>query len=181
MRKNEPLYVIYDDQTTHRASCDQDDLLDNERNFMKKYYNDNGSHDHYRHYFGYMGPRLKPRLFMLPKHANVSVTSYARYWNDVKTQDSQDVELIVQSVCAEPRVYVIDNFLSSYEVDTIIQQAQPLMHPSVIGTTADGGMRLSHVRTSTNAWLKRSSFSNTYPNTPSDLSVNYCFFLKYIY
>ena len=117
-----------------------------------------------------MGPRPKPRLFMLPKHANVSVTSPARYWGDMTTQESQDVELIVQSVCAEPRVYVIDDFLSSYEVDAIVQLALPLMQPTVVGTSADGGRRLSHVRTSTNAWLKRSS-SNTSTNTPSNTSV----------
>ena len=155
VHEDEPLYVVYDDQNTHRASCDQEDLLANEQNFLKKYHKDNN--DYYRHYFGYMGPRPKPRLFMLPKHANISVSSQARYWRDVATQDPQDVELVVQSVCAEPRVYVIDNFLSPYEVDVIVQQAQPLMQRSVIGTTSDGGSRLSHVRTSTNTWLKRSS------------------------
>jgi prolyl 4-hydroxylase len=94
---------------------------------------------------------------MWPAHTTASVTSKARYWTDKLVQERDDVRLTVQAVSAEPKIFIIDDFLSAYEVESIINLARPKLERSLVGSLADGGLRESHVRTSSNTWLRRSS------------------------
>ena len=149
------MYVVYDDQVNYKASEDDEDLLARERAFMDSYIKDTG--DHWRHYYGYLGERHKPRSFMWPPHITAGVTSKARYWTDKLVQESDDVRLTVRAVSAEPRIFVIEDFLSSYEVASLINLAKGKLERSLVGNFADGGSRESHVRTSSNTWLRRSS------------------------
>ena len=57
----------------------------------------------------------------------------------------------------EPRVFIIENFLSSYEARVIIDTAIPRLINSTVGNKDGGGTRASDTRTSSNAWISRTT------------------------
>ena len=60
-------------------------------------------------------------------------------------------------VSLEPRVFIIENFLSSYEARVIIDTAIPRLINSTVGNKDGGGTRASDTRTSSNAWISRTT------------------------
>lgn len=55
----------------------------------------------------------------------------------------------------EPKVFIIENFFSDYEGETIIQLAKDKVKESLVGNKEAGGARTSDTRTSKNTWLGR--------------------------
>ena len=152
----EQTYVIHDDTSRHRPSADDVELWARERCFLDEYRQRSGG-NHWRHHYGFMGPRGAPKLPSWPADVDGRVTSSARYWTDETHRAQGDVQLRVRSVCAAPRIYLIEDFLAPFEVDAIVAQAAPTLARSLVGTVSDGGSRESHVRTSRNTWLRRNS------------------------
>ena len=63
--------------------------------------------------------------------------------------------LTLEVVSLKPRVFIIENFLSDFEVEEIIRIAIPLQGGSQVGNVDGGGVRKSETRTSKNSWIKR--------------------------
>lgn len=146
------------------------DAADKEEAFLAGYYKQHGTH-WYQYYGpqlvgagrgsrGAVGPRPAPALFMWP--ANLvgevhSVTSGEGYWTcDGAVRECQSgdpVALQLEVLSTKPKVYIIEDFLSSYECENIIQVAEPRMRGSTVGE-AQGAHTVS-TRTSSNAWLAR--------------------------
>ena len=142
-----------------------------EEAFLKTYYDQH--HTHWYHYYGpqllgsgrgnigNVGPRSAPSLFMWPAN-NVgevhSVTSGEGYWScdgvARECQSEDPVPLQLEVLSTSPKVYIIEDFLSSYECESIIQVANPRMGTSTVGD-GERGAHLTSARTSSNAWLAR--------------------------
>jgi hypothetical protein len=155
----EQTYVIHDDVMQYRPSAEDTELCDREQRFLTQYRAQRGG-ENWRHYYGFMGPRGAPKLPSWPANTDARVTSGARYWTGPDSRapaGEEEVQLRVRSVCGAPRIYVIEDFLSAYEVDAVVASAAPTLTRSLVGTTSDGGSRESHVRTSSNTWLPRNS------------------------
>jgi hypothetical protein len=132
---------------------------DKEHAFMDEYFARTGIH--WRHFYGPEGPRPPPILYMHPAErvGDVHATSSSHgYWvcegekEDCQTSAPVDMQLEVVSLL--PRVFVIDHFLSDFEVEEIIKLAAPAVHQSVVGDPSTGVLTSSS-RTSSNAWIKR--------------------------
>ncbi len=64
--------------------------------------------------------------------------------------------LELEVVSTAPKAFVIQNFLSHYEADFIIQQSKSKLHASSVGDSS-AGIFQSGTRTSLNAWLSKDS------------------------
>ena len=71
-------------------------------------------------------------------------------------QAKEPVSLTLEVVSLRPRVFIIKDFLSDFEVEEIIRIAIPLQGSSQVGNRDGGGVRKSETRTSKNSWVKRS-------------------------
>jgi len=85
---------------------------------------------------------------MLARHCN-------RTAEECQSKDPVPINLEVVSL--QPRVFIIPNFLSEFEVEEIIRIAIPLQGGSQVGNADGGGVRKSDTRTSKNSWIKRST------------------------
>ena len=88
------------------------------------------------------------------------------YWlckdtEKVCEQSTEEIELFLEVLSLEPRAFVIENFLSDYEAQTIIDTATPKLGKSTVGNAEQEGKREDRSRTSRNAWVSRDSNSVT--------------------
>jgi prolyl 4-hydroxylase len=72
-------------------------------------------------------------------------------------QSKDPIKLELEVVSLKPRVFIIDNFLSAYEADHIVDTAKPQVRKSFVGNEEGGGIRESSTRTSYNTWIPRST------------------------
>lgn len=72
-------------------------------------------------------------------------------------QTKGDLNLELEVISTHPKVFVIPNFLSDYEVEAIKNFAKPKVKRSSVGSQDGGGARNSDTRTSRNTWVPRSS------------------------
>mmetsp|Transcript_18595 Transcript_18595/g.25684 ORF Transcript_18595/g.25684 Transcript_18595/m.25684 type:complete len:532 (+) Transcript_18595:25-1620(+) len=127
--------------------------------FMAEYLNRTGIR--WRHYFGPDGPRPPPSLHMWPAN-NIGevhkVVSHEGKWicngTSEECQSKDPVPINLEVVSLQPRVFIIPNFLSDFEVEEIKRLAEPGMVLSQVGDVAAGAFE-SGTRTSRNAWLQR--------------------------
>jgi prolyl 4-hydroxylase len=138
-------------------------LAEEERKFNEEYKQRTGID--WRHYYGPNGPRAPPVLHM---HAadfigqTHTVTSSEGHWSCNITgrtdcQSTKPVEMTLEVVSQAPRAFVIEHFLSDFEVDEIVKYAEPRIRASTVGNDDGGGVRSSDTRTSHNTWIKRQS------------------------
>ena len=73
-----------------------------------------------------------------------------------RCRHSEPVKLDLEVVSLAPRAFIIPNFLSDFEADSIVKQARPHIATSSVGD-ADVGIQNSDTRTSKNTWLNRYS------------------------
>jgi len=159
MRQDQVLYVIRDPQ--HPAPQHMLDHEAKEEKFMAEYEANNHGVQ-WRHYFGPEGPRAPPSMFMWPA-AYVGqmhqVRSTEGYWScrgpASLCQSPKPVDLKLETISIGPRAYVIENFLSDFEAEEIINIADPMMKVSTVGNKDGGGQRTDSTRTSRNAWVGR--------------------------
>ena len=76
-------------------------------------------------------------------------------------QDTQPVNLTLEVVSLQPRVYIIENFLSHYEADRLIELSKDKLGISTVGNDDGGGARTDATRTSMNTWLGRKTSRET--------------------
>jgi len=157
MRKDQALYVI--DHPLYKAPQELRDSSHRETQFMSEYLNRTGIQ--WRHYFGPDGPRPPPSLFMWPATRTGQVhqiESDQGYWTCGGTKDDcqskEPVSLQLEVVSLLPRVFIIEKFLSDFEVGTIIDIAKPRISDSIVGSPSTGAYK-SSTRTSLNAWIPR--------------------------
>jgi hypothetical protein len=161
VERGKTLYTFFEDPAYFDPSCDDIELLEREQLFMDQYHRETGRP--WIHHFGFLGPRARPSLPMWDTSEGVGtvhrVESSAGYWRRGATcdvQESGSLRLTLTAVSSSPRVFVIENFISSFEADALIKQAAPRLALSTVGSPLEG-MRQSSVRTSTNTWLERES------------------------
>lgn len=161
MDKNKVLYVIEDPNKP--APAMMLDHVQKDNSFREAYFNRTGLM--WRHYYGPNGPRPPPTLFMWPATTigeNHDITTTHGYWscND-ETQNCQetteDLNLQLKVVSLQPRVFLIENFLSDFEADHIVDYAKSRIKDSIVGSEDGGGAMKSNTRTSKNTWVPRST------------------------
>ena len=93
------------------------------------------------------GPRPPPILFHWPAPqigAVHEVTTLQSYWKcsgPMETcQSKESVKLQLEVVSQEPRVFIIPNFLSDFEAETIIEHARPKIDVSQVGNYDAGNV-----------------------------------------
>jgi prolyl 4-hydroxylase len=67
------------------------------------------------------------------------------------------ITLQLQTISLTPRAFLIENFISNYESEHLIQLASPKITASVVGQADSGGIFKSTTRTSSNTWVRRST------------------------
>lgn len=72
-------------------------------------------------------------------------------------QSMSPVPLTLEVVSTEPKAFIIENFLSDFEADSIVAFAKPRIAESTVGNRDAGGVRASTTRTSRNTWIPRHS------------------------
>lgn len=132
-----------------------------EEAFIAEYFNRTGIP--WRHYFSAEGqPRAPPSLFMWPVREIGDVhrvVSGQGYWKcdgpKAQCQDGAPVTLELEALSLQPKVFVIERFLSESECSSIIGFARPRLHHSQVGNADAGGILSSSTRTSSNTWIPR--------------------------
>lgn len=76
-------------------------------------------------------------------------------------QESNPVNLTLEVVSLQPRVFIIENFLSTYEADRLIELSKDKLGISTVGNDDGGGARTDATRTSMNTWLGRKTSRET--------------------
>mmetsp|Transcript_17097 Transcript_17097/g.28558 ORF Transcript_17097/g.28558 Transcript_17097/m.28558 type:complete len:555 (+) Transcript_17097:56-1720(+) len=120
------------------------------------------------HHFGLRtGPRHPPSLYMWPAQRlgqTHSVTTPEVYWackgaakecRSPKLSSQLSLSLQLQVVSRTPRVFLIPDFLHTFEADHLVFLAKSRTKASSIGSFASGGVYSDETRTSRNAWLPR--------------------------
>ena len=163
MSKDKTLYLIED--PLYPAPQHVLEFSRQEEAFHEEYYKQTGIH--WRHYYGPDGPRPPPTLYMWPaeKIGQVhKVVSPEGYWacdgTEGQCQSDKPVELELELVSIEPRVFIIPKFLNDFEVGEIIKLARPHIKQSHVGDVEVGVLN-SDTRTSKNAWIPRTSSAIT--------------------
>jgi len=160
MTQDQVLYIVKDNKNPppihileHRQK---------EEVFLKEYLNKTAIP--WRHYYGANGPRPGPIHHMWPANriGDVhEVESSEGHWvcKGIKAicQLRRAAQLKLEVVSTSPRVFIIQKFLSDFEVNEIIALAKPKIADSTVGQQDGGGTRKSETRTSQNAWIPRSS------------------------
>ena len=138
------------------------DLAQEEAKFVKDYKQRTGID--WKHYYGPKGPREKPALHMWPTEyigQNHTVVSSEGYWRCNRTSQechsASPVTLQLEVVSQRPKAFIIEDFLSAFEADAIVEYAKPRIAESTVGNKDGGGVRTSSTRTSRNTWNSRSS------------------------
>lgn len=154
MDKDTVFYPVVD--PLHPPPQDLQDLLTKHEAFDREYFQRTGLH--WRHYYGFDGPRPPPSLYMWPAPNighNHTVVSSEGLWSCSGSkhtcQSADPLEMTLEVVGIAPRVFIIPNFLSDFEVSEIIRIAQPKIKESTVGQAEAGGVRKSGTRTSLNA------------------------------
>ena len=108
-----------------------------EEAFLNEYANKTGIA--WRHYYGPEGPRPPPILFMWPTKEVGDVHSLVSsngYWtcdgNKETCQSKSPIEFKLECASLAPRVFMIENFLSDYERNKIIRDAQSKLSPRFV-------------------------------------------------
>lgn len=163
MQPDVPLYVIED--PLHPAPAALKERTAAELKFHEEYFRRTGIL--WKHYYGPEGPRPPPKLFMWPAKSVGEVhrvTSHHSYWrcagSAASCQDSGPLGLELEVVSLQPRAFVINDFLSDFEVSHIISLAKPTLSHSSVGDSETGAFE-SNTRTSSNTWLPRHSSAIT--------------------
>lgn len=180
MDKNRVLYLVQSDR--HPVPQNLQDLTANETKFMTEYKARTGIN--WRHYYGPLGPRPPPTLFMWPA-AEIGqrhkISSTEGFWHcrdntEYKGHASKSsasaaaanacqhphgAEFELEVISLEPRVFLIKNFFSAVEADEIIAKASARLEESTVGNKDAGGSRKSDTRTSRNSWVKRQTSAIT--------------------
>jgi prolyl 4-hydroxylase len=160
MRKEQALYLVEDPDFPPPAELRQQ--IDNELKYIEEYTNRTGVV--WRHYYGPLtnGPRSPPKLYMwsTPEIGYIHrTTSDAGFWScsgpASTCQSKEKLDLQLQVVSIEPKVFVIENLFSDFEADHIMKVAFDKLGLSLVGNKEAGGARTSETRTSRNAWLAR--------------------------
>lgn len=155
------LYIINDE--LNPASQDIIDETNREVQFMEDYYARTGLQ--WRHYFnGKKGiPRPPPISYMWPANQTGQVhiaTSSEGFWHcktsKAECQSSEITKFELEVISTQPRAFIIKDFLSSFEIDEIVNLAKPGLHKSEVGDS-EAGVFESNTRTSTNSWIGRDS------------------------
>jgi len=81
------------------------------------------------------------------------VRSFVGYFEDEETQSEEPVDLKIVVVSIRPRVMLIENLLSPFEVQHILKLGESVLARSRVGNGADGFQ--SDTRTSDNGWISR--------------------------
>jgi prolyl 4-hydroxylase len=179
--KDKVLYLVRDeDEPPPQRLLDS---TEEELSFMREYKERTGIH--WRHYYGPNGPRGPPELHMWPAneigHVH-RVTTEAGYWQSGDCGEEEEVEgggglfgmfssapkkgpckkpgplnLTLEVISTAPKAFVIENFLSEYEADKIIEMSKNNLGISTVGNDDGGGARTDATRTSMNTWLGRQS------------------------
>lgn len=138
------------------------DHRDREEAFMAEYLARTGRQ--WRHYFGPDGPRGPPGHFMWPAQHKGQVHEIASsegFWHckgsKAECQSSSPVQLRLEVLSTAPKVFVVPQFISDYEVDAILAVAKPRVADSFVGNNDGGGARKSDTRTSKNTWIPRTT------------------------
>ena len=104
-----------------------------------------------------LSPTLSPHL---TPPISATVESPEGVWHcegkESRCRHSDPIKLDLEVVSLTPRAFIIPNFLSDYEADSIVKQASPHIATSSVGD-ADVGIQNSDTRTSKNTWLNRYS------------------------
>lgn len=78
----------------------------------------------------------------------------------INCQMHSGVTLDLEVVSLQPRVFVIENFLSDFETEEIVRLAMPKLQHSSVGD-GQSGVFTSETRTSSNSWVARRSSAVT--------------------
>lgn len=164
VHKNQVLYLIRDDGFP--PTKEFEDYTDAEMAFMSKYKNETGVD--WRGFYGKNGPRGPPILHMWPAErigqvhrVNSSHGKWSCSGPASRCQDADPVQLDIEVISRKPRAFVIENFLSDFEVESIINIATPRIQQSTVGNSDGGGVRKSSTRTSSNTWIARKTSAVT--------------------
>ena len=156
MVKDQYFYVITD--KSNPPPSEHQELVNKELKFMEEYYDRTGLL--WRHYYGPNGPRSPPTLYQWPAN-NIGqvhqIYSNNGYWTSTKHQEPDPILFDLEVVSLQPRVFIIENFLSDFEANEIIKHAKSKLQESTVGNNDGGGTRASDTRTSKNAWIPRNS------------------------
>jgi len=162
--KDEVLYLLYD--PAFPATAEVQGLTDAEMSYIAEYKNRTGLF--WRSYYGPDGPRPPPQLYMWPAdevgQVHQVVSSHGQWQCNgtiADCQSSDPVVLELEVISLEPRAFIIKNFMSAYEADTIIELGRPGQTKSAIGSEDAGGVSVDSSRTSTNTWLSRGVSAET--------------------
>jgi len=151
------LYLLYD--PAFPATAEVQGLTDAEMSYIAEYKNRTGLF--WRSYYGPDGPRPPPQLYMWPAdevgQVHQVVSSHGQWkckGSAKKCQSVEPLDLELEVISTAPRAFVIKNFLSHFECDTIIAMAEPNLHRSQVG---EGGIStaISDTRSSRNTWIGR--------------------------
>lgn len=158
INKDQTLYLLEDKD--YPASKEILDHTAREVEYMAEYLNRTGIQ--WRSYYGPNGPRPPPVLFMWPAdqigQVHQVTTTHGKWTCNGPPSQCQapgNLTLELEVISTHPRAYVISNFLSDFETDSIISLAQPKLHKSQIGDLEGGGILDSDTRTSLNTWVAR--------------------------
>jgi len=161
LSKSKVLYSLEDETTTNEMRNE----INDENNYSIEY-----QKTHNRPWIGYYGrygksnhkcsERSPPTLFMheaIKAGDKYERTSDAFKWvngNEVKESTTYTLEVISTA----PKVFVIKDFLSDYEIDTIKTAASSLLMNSEVGHESYGGSENDLTqRSSTSCWISRGS------------------------
>jgi len=154
MRADTTMYIIEPEESDIITQTSTNYLTAKaESEYYKNYYLENGIP------WLSMHNRPKPVLNMWPAERmgqQHTIISPASFWLNEKEQTNENVALnltVISKAPEGPRVFLIEDLLSPYECDHIVQEGQSVVRPSAVGT--DGGFK-SRTRTSENGWLRRS-------------------------
>jgi len=162
VHKNQVLYLIRDEG--HPPSKEFEQYTNDEMEFMAEYLNKTGVN--WRGYYGKNGPRGPPILHMWPAErigqvhrVNSSHGKWSCNGPASRCQSTEILPLDIEVISRKPRAFVIENFLSDFEVESIISIAGPRIQQSTVGNNDGGGVRKSTTRTSSNTWVSRKTSS----------------------
>lgn len=110
--------------------------------FMNEYKERNGFP--WCHYHGPNGPRVSPVLHMWSAptigHIHSIETNHTRWLCDSETVNCREqgpIRLSLEVISTEPKVFLIENFLSDHEADTIISLAAESLVQSAVGRVGE--------------------------------------------
>ena len=165
VHNDKELYLLYDDEK-HPPTSTQLDWLNEVQKHSEHVKSKTGRS--WQHYYSLRrGPREPPVHYMWDTKVlgqKYTIHSNVGHWmsdtnkhDDLSAIQSEDpVDITLEVVSSEPKVLMINNFLSHFECDLLIELGRDRMKDSCIGTAATGGSKKTQHRTSRNGWIYRS-------------------------